>query len=162
MKKLFLTMFAACLVFAASAQIPKGTIMVGGSSNLNFTSNNADAGDDSDFTLGAKGGYFFSDNLVGGLNLYYNKYSEATDGTFGIGPFVRYYVNGKIFLGAGFNSYSSGDFSSSEIPLEVGYAFFLNDVVALEPELKYSIYGGDADGAAFGLNVGISVYLGRK
>jgi hypothetical protein len=161
MKKVLLTVFAACLVFAASAQISKGTIMLSGSSNLNFISNNEDAGDDSNFTLSVKGGYFFIDNLAGGLNIYYDKYSEADDATVGIGPFLRYYVQGKIFIGAGFNSYSQGDFSGSQIPLEVGYAWFLNDAVAIEPNLNYSIYGGDLEGASFGLNVGISVYLGR-
>lgn len=162
MKKVLLTVFAACLVFAASAQISKGTILVGGSSNLNFISNNEDAGDDSNFTLDLKGGYFFMDNLTAGLNLYYDKYSEADDATVGIGPFVRYYVNGKIILGLGFNSISQGDVSGSAIPLEVGYAWFLGDAVAVEPTLNYTSYGGDFDGASFGLKVGISVYLGKQ
>lgn len=45
MKKLLLTLFASVIVFATSAQISKGAILVGGSSNLGFTSYNEDAGE---------------------------------------------------------------------------------------------------------------------
>ena len=62
MKKVLLTVFAALVVFAASAQIEKGSWIVGGSSNLNFTSNDEDAGDYSEFNIDVKGGYFVIDN----------------------------------------------------------------------------------------------------
>lgn len=162
MKKILLTLFASVIVFAASAQISKGTVILGGSSNLNFTSYNEDAGDYSQFDVDIHGGYFLMDNLAAGLNLFYSKDSEADDATTAFGVFARYYFNGKIFAGAAFNSAKQGDFSGTQIPIEVGYAWFLNNAVAIEPALNYSIYGGDLDGASFGLNVGISVYLGRS
>jgi hypothetical protein len=162
MKKILLTVFAATVMFAASAQVAKGTILINGGSNFDFTSNNEDHGDDSDLFLGVKGGYFFMDNLVGGLTLGYAKNSEADDAYVAIGPFVRYYVNGKIIVGAGFLSTDDGSFKTTEIPIEVGYAWFVNDVVAIEPTLNYTSYGGDDQGASFGLKVGISVYLGAK
>ena len=161
MKKVLLTVFAACLVFAASAQISKGTILLNGASNLSFQSNNEDAGDDSDLSLGVKGGYFFMDNLAAGLTVAYSKNSEADDAAVGIGPFVRYYVNGKIILGAGYVAGSFGDFKENTLNIEAGYAIFANDAIAIEPTLYYNMYSGDAEGASFGLNVGISVYLGR-
>jgi hypothetical protein len=37
----------------------------------------------------------------------------------------------------------------------------LNNAVAIEPAVNYNMFGGDLDGAQFGLNVGISVFLGR-
>lgn len=161
MKKVLLTVFAAFVVFAASAQITKGTILLNGASSFDYTSNNEDAGDFSEFTIGVKGGYFFMDNLAIGATLGYFKNSEADDAATAFGLFGRYYVNGKIILGAGFQSEKFGDISTSAIPIEVGYALFLNDAVAIEPTLNYTTFGGDAEGAAFGLNVGISVYLGR-
>lgn len=163
MKKVFLTLFAACMVFAASAQISQGTILVGASSNAGFTSYNEDAGDYSQFNIDLKGGYFVIDNLALGLNLGYTKIDDASQTTFG--AFGRYYVNGKIFGGIGFNSTSvdlgGSDATVSTIPIEVGYAAFINDAIAVEPALSYSILGGDAEGAAFGLNIGLTLYLGR-
>ena len=162
MKKILFTLFAACAAFAASAQIEQGTIVLSGASNLNFISNDEKAGDDSNFHLAVKGGYFFMENLAAGLSINYEKYSEADDADTAFGPFVRYYFNGKIFGGIGYNFGSTGGESYSELPIEVGYAAFLNDVVAIEPSLGYTMYGGDAaDGSSFGLNIGISVYLGR-
>lgn len=161
MKKGLLTLFAACVAFAASAQISQGTILVGGSSNFNFTSYNEDAGDGSQLDLAVRGGYFFAENLAVGLNLGYSKWSEDDDAQTAIGLFGRYYVNGKIIVGAGFNSIKFGDVSGSELGLEAGYAIFANDAVAIEPTLNFTSFGGDFEGSAFGLRVGISVYLGR-
>lgn len=172
MKKIFLTAFAALTVFAASAQIEQGTILVGASSNAGFTSFNEDAGDYSQFNLDVKGGYFIMDNLAIGLNLGFSSVDFGDSGKetdTGFGLFGRYYFNGKIFGGVGFNSvkvkFESDSFDSestvSVIPIEVGYAAFLNDAVAIEPALNYSIYGGDSEGASFGLSIGLTVYLGR-
>ncbi len=85
------------------------------------------------------------------------------------GLFGRYYYNGKIFGGIGFNSVkvkfedTSGVSEStvSVIPIEVGYAAFLNDAIAIEPALNYSIYGSDGNGASFGFSVGLTVYLNK-
>lgn len=172
MKKLLLTLFASVIVFATSAQISKGAILVGGSSNLGFTSYNEDAGDYSQFNIDVKGGYFIMDNLAVGLNLGYSSADFGDSGkktNTGFGVFGRYYFNGKIFGGVGFNSvkvkFESDSLDSestvSVIPIEIGYAAFLNDAIAIEPALNYSIYGSDGDGASFGVNVGITVFLNR-
>lgn len=162
MKKLLIVLAAFALSSCAYAQISKGTIMLAGSSSFDFTSNNEDAGDFSQIDLDVKGGYFIMDNLALGLNLGYSKNSELDDALTTFGLFGRYYVNGKILVGLGFNSSKFGDVSFSEIPIEVGYALFLNDAVALEPALNYTMFGGDAEGAAFGFRIGISVFLGRQ
>lgn len=171
MKKILFTVMTACLAFAASAQISQGTILVGASSNLGFTSFNEDAGDYSQFNFDVKAGYFVVDNLVFGLSMGLSTldagdFGKETDTHFG--AFGRYYFNGKIFGGIGFNSSkvkiedSSGEeyeTKVSVIPIELGYAVFLNDAIALEPALNYSIYGDDGDGASFGFSVGLTVYL---
>lgn len=167
MKKVVLSVFAVLVVFAASAQIEKGTWLASGGSNLSFTSNNEDAGDYSEFDVNVKAGYFVIDNLAVGLLVGYNKLNfnadgaDSPDATTAIGLFGRYYVNGNVLLGANFASAKSGDLSGTQIGLEAGYAIFLNNAVAIEPALNYNIFGGDLEGAQFGLNVGISVFLGR-
>jgi hypothetical protein len=167
MKKIVLTAIAACATFFASAQINQGAWLVGASSSAGFVSYNEDAGDYSEFDITVKGGYFVIENLVAGLNLGYGKSDDVSVSLFGV--FARYYVNGKIFVGAGFDSQTldTGGSSSikitvSQIPIEVGYAAFINDVIAVEPALNYTAYGSDGEGASFGLRIGLTVYLGRQ
>lgn len=165
MKKSIVTLVV--MLFAAAgafAQIEKGAILVGASSNLGFTSYKPKDGDSfSAFNVDAKVGYFVIDNLALGVNLGYQKIDEASITSLGL--FGRYYVNGKIILGAGFNSNKEdsgeSDFSYTSIPLEVGYAAFITDNIAIEPVVKYEMWSGDVEGSTFGLGVGFTLYLGR-
>jgi hypothetical protein len=159
MKK-YVFIFVACLIAgSASAQINKGSILAGASSNLSFTSISSDSGDDySLFDLSLKGGYFFMENLTGGLNLGYQKIDDFSITTFGL--FGRYYYKGKFFGGAGFNviTYENQD-SQTSIPFEAGYAAFITDNIAVEPSLNLGI---GEDNTTFGFRVGFSLYLNRK
>lgn len=161
MKKILLTVFAIFTMFAASAQIGKGTWLVSGASNMSFIADNDERGGDSNLRLAGKAGYFIVENFAVGGTLLFNKYSESDDARFGIGPFFRYYFAGKVFGGLGVNFVSEGDYSATEIPIEIGYAAFLNNTVAIEPAFNFTSYGGDDSGSSFGIVVGISVYLGR-
>lgn len=161
MKKNVLVILSLFVISQVIAQIDKGTIFLSGLSSLNGIQQDEDSGDDVTFNLSVKGGYFLVNNLVVGLNASIDKPFGTNTKTIGIGPFARYYFGGRLFLGAGFTSYSAGDFSYSVIPVELGYALFLADIVALEPSLFYSKYGGDAEGSHFGLNMGISIYFKR-
>ncbi len=159
MKK-YVFIFVACLIAgSASAQINKGSVFAGASSNLSFTSISSDSGDDySVFDLSLKGGYFFMENLTGGLNLGYQKIDDFSITTFGL--FGRYYYKGKFFGGAGFNviTYENQD-SQTSIPFEAGYAAFITDNIAVEPSLNLGI---GEDNTTFGFRVGFSLYLNRK
>src|SRR5690606_1947571 len=105
MKKGLFTLVAALGFFAASAQINQGAILVNAQSDLSFVSYSPDGNDSfSEFDLNLKGGYFVIENLAVGANLGYFKDSEADDAITSFGLFGRYYVNGKIILGAGFNA----------------------------------------------------------
>ncbi len=161
MKRIIIPILFVFALAQAEAQISKGTVFLAGSSNLSGIQQDEDLGDDVQFNLSVKGGYFLINNLAVGLNLSLNKPYGSNDKTFGIGPFARYYVAGKVFLGAGYTSYNNSDFSYSQIPIELGYAIFLADIVALEPSLFYTKYSGDAEGALFGVNLGVSIYFGR-
>lgn len=112
--------------------------------------------------LNLKGGYFVIENLAVGANLGYFKDSEADDAITSFGLFGRYYVNGKIILGAGFNANKFGEVSYTSIPLEAGYAAFITDNIAVEPVVTYTLMSGDAEGSSFGIGVGFSLYLNRE
>ncbi|CAN5310333.1 hypothetical protein BH09BAC3_BH09BAC3_10880 [soil metagenome] len=165
MKKIVMLLCASFIVLAASAQIEKGTILAGASSNLGFNSYNPSGSNSTSttvFNLDVKGGYFFIDNLAGGIKLGFNRVSTGgtSYGTTTVGVFGRYYVQGKFFLGAGINSVSPSSGSSSiEVPLEAGYAAFINKNIAVEPALNFTKYDG---GSVFGLNVGFTLYLNRN
>jgi hypothetical protein len=158
MKKLFFILLAVFAAGSASAQINKGSVLVGASSNMNFTSISPDNGDNySIFDLSLKGGYFFMDNVTVGLNLGYQKLDDFTISTFGL--FGRYYYKGKFFGGTGFNviKYENQD-SQTSIPFELGYAAFITENIAVEPSLNLGIA---EDNTSFGLRVGFSLYLNR-
>lgn len=160
-KKLLVLVFAFCAATSAFAQDPieKGAWLFSGGSNLGYTSITPSGGSSTSyFLINLKGGYFFMDNLAGGV-LFDMISPSSGSATTGIGLFARYYFNGQIFLGAGFQSISSGGGgSSTEIPIEAGYAFFFNKTVAMEPSLTYRSYTG---GSTFGVNLGFTVFLGR-
>lgn len=158
MKKLLFILFAVSLAGSAFAQINKGSVLVGASSNLNFRSVKFDNSDRfSVFELGVKGGYFVIDNLTVGLDLGYQKIDNTSITNFGI--FGRYYFQGKIFGGAGlsFLKFEDQD-SQTSIPFEIGYAAFITENIAIEPAFQFSV--GDNTNT-YGLRVGFSLYLNR-
>lgn len=165
-KGLLLAALSLLVATGAYAQEPveKGAWLFSGGSNFGYNSVSQSGGGSSVSTvnMNLKGGYFFMDNLAGGLLFDYYSISGggSSVSSTGIGLFARYYVSGKFFLGAGFQSQSSGSGSSSttQIPIEAGYAFFFNKTVAMEPALVYRSYSG---GSTFGLNLGFTVFLGR-
>lgn len=149
------------IVACASAQIKKGTFLLGGSSAFDGVSYDKDAGDDVQFDLWTKGAFFIVNNLALGLNVGVDKPVGTSDKTIVIGPFFRYYIKGKVFAGAGITSQKFGNVSGSDLPIELGYAAFLNDIVAIEPALKFDKFGGDFKGSTVGMNIGMTVYFGR-
>lgn len=179
MKKTLLTLCAVALGAGAFAQTEKGHIVLGGSTNLGFTSGKVDNDADdatSNFGLDIAGGFFLMDNLSAGLLIGFNstKTGDVSSSGFGIGPVVRYYLPMKVFgqLSYVFGSQKSDDgtfdvtYKTGDLGIAVGYAAFLNDHVALEPSVGYHLTsltpeeGDGLSGSAFGVNVGISVYLG--
>lgn len=174
MRKLLFTALMCLLILQLEAQTEKGNILMGATSNLGFSVQSQDGLEDNivNFSLSAQGGYFIADNFVGGLNLGFNSTTvgDFSGRNFSIGPFARYYFE-KVFFGASFLAVNSKtdvgggeDFTSNgtQFNLELGYAAFLNDYVALEPTISYLTTGGDLNIgglSAFALNIGFSIYL---
>jgi hypothetical protein len=167
-RTILMTFFAFCLSGGtAIAQINKGTFLLGASSNLGFSSTSTDISDDNVnvFLLDLSGGYFVIDNLALGLSFGYSRYSygdfDGSSTSFGL--FGRYYVNGKVFFGLGFASSKVEESDAvNSVPLEVGYAAFVTDNIAIEPSLSYSIGVGDNESNTFGLQVGFTLYFNRQ
>ena len=153
-------------------------------SQNNLNTKTEDTGDLITVRFATKSGYFFFPDIAIGLNAELNYTRINVDSTrFGnedrtqtillAGPFIRYYLNNGIFgelnVNAGVDVTKGGnktDIKSGAIG--IGYAYFLNERIAIEPMLTFNYVQNRTDTAArntkdsqFGpvLNVGIQAYL---
>ncbi len=162
MKKFFMLMVALTTVVTVSAQFEQGKTYISASlSGLDLNYNGS-----TKFSCGfeAKGGYFVEDNLMVLANFGYNRVggNDPTPDRFTAGAMGRYYIiqNG-IYLGAGVNykhaNHSYNDFMPT---VEVGYAFFINRTVTIEPAIYYEqSLKNHSDYSNVGLRLGLGVYL---
>ncbi|MBX2900797.1 MAG: autotransporter domain-containing protein [Cyclobacteriaceae bacterium] len=143
----------------------KGTVLLGGSSNLGFSSISSETktsfgtysnGKHTNFTISPQAGYFLIDNLAIGaqISLGFSKYKSPSGNVYNesttqvmLTPFLRYYYQ-KFYLqaSAGFGSIKSksdysGEYKSkiSSVGAALGYVILLSDQVGLEPQLGYSV-----------------------
>lgn len=177
MKKICFIIVLIFMSHLAFSQTYKGQWMVGG--NANFTSSRFgdNANTTSYFTLAPNVGYFFIDNLAGGLRVDLNSEKQEdqdADTYFIASPFLRYYFlpptkNVNIFADAsyGIGTAGSGNKESlDQYAISAGTAIFLSRNAALEFALQYSSQGGDFyvnnnRYKNFGVNVGFQIHLGR-
>jgi hypothetical protein len=162
-----------------SAQaVNSGAWMLGGS--LGFNSIKYDGADEANtaFNISPNFGYYVINDLAIGVRLsFYNEsYGDESDSQFGAGPWARYYiVKSPVFAQAGIDFGSTGldlfsllaDEGSSTIHFGAGYSWFLNNSVAIEPLLQYSIYSADDEGFIgdynrFGFNLSVQAFIGRN
>lgn len=164
MKKLLLSLILGLLAtVAANAQFTydtppfgQGKIFVGASmSGFDIGSSNSTFHVD----LSAKGGYMVMDNFLAFGELSYN-YLEHTDGLLSLGAGARYYIeqNG-VFLGAGARLADITNDLDFQPNIQVGYSFFLNRTVTVEPELYFNLSTKDFDNSSYGLRIGVGIYL---
>jgi len=195
MKKITILIAAWCLAFCAYGQFEKGKMLVGGSIGADFSTNKTKY-DGNTFTNGRYSsvsfdpqfGFFVIDNLALGaaLGIRTDTYNEdgsdykTVDNEFTLQPMVRYYLKSRFFFQGNFiagNSKSkviddgeTGDikYNVSGWALAAGYAFLLNDHIAIEPRVGY---GGrsyknkendvtSVDNGLF-IRVGFQIYLGK-
>lgn len=110
--------------------------------------------------IDARGGWLFQDNwmLLGtvGIDTRYHSYD-----TFTLGAGARYYIeqNG-LYLGAGANYVHFDAMDDFRPSIQLGYAFFLNGTVTIEPEIYYNqSFKNHSDYSGFGLRIGIGLYF---
>jgi opacity protein-like surface antigen len=165
MKRLVFTALVILTAFGAHAQFEQGTMMVGGNFNVRFNGDKVKSGSTTttidhytSISIGPQFGYFIIDNLAAGAGLTINSYSvtyeNSNDKSSGssvvFSPFVRYYLSQGIFfqgrLDAGSqkdkdrvgNTTTTVSHGLSGWALGAGYAWFITDNVALEPQIGYS------------------------
>jgi len=165
MKKSIITLLTLSIVSVGYSQFTKGTILIGGNTNLGFGSQTetVKAGSTSStisklttVAFQPQAGYFLMDNLAigAGINIYSGttKWNASTDkytvSQLIFAPFGRYYFN-KIFAQASFGLGSKKEkdtqaattttikTSVSNWSIAGGYAVLLNESIALEPQLGY-------------------------
>jgi len=154
-----------------SAQIEKGNYILGGTAGVeNITSANLNTLGYNTTTLSVSAMYgkFLTDHFLIGAdaNVNYRFYTYSQGYTvLKAGPLLRYYFN-NIFLQADYNfGIPSTNYTEHDLFIRVGYAYFLNDFVAIEPYLfvgyRDIIYRGITNYAYLdeGMYFSIQVYL---
>ena len=158
--KRFLIVAAFCLAaVSAKAQFTQGTNYVGAALSEFGMSYNKKA--KISLGLSAEAGYFFADSWqVRGYAGYTYRQDAQNDIELGLG--VRYHIlqNG-IFLGAGAAyQHQKPNYNDLLVPIEIGYTFYLNNHVAIEPSLYYKMSVNDFDdGSTVGLKIGFGLYF---
>ena len=156
-----------CLTQILSAQtVGKGAWMLGGTAG--FSSQKYKDADESitRFNISPDLGYFFADDLAIGLDVAYSNtdFGSTSTSLFSVGPFIRYYLVDPIFLEVDAN-FGLGDLEFTEYGVAVGYSWFINSSVSIEPKLYYRIHNVDDnntidfDSNTFGLAISVQAFL---
>ena len=149
-------MLVACV--SAKAQFEAGTKYLGISSTglgLSYSTNEKFR-----LNLDVTAGYFVADKILLKANVGYDHTKEIDDFTAGLGG--RYYfIENGIFMGAGaeFVHFTSNS-NDLMVPVEVGYAFYLNHYITIEPSVYYkmSLHSFSRQ-SSVGLKVGFGFYF---
>lgn len=122
------------------------------------------------FGFGLKGGNFITKNLatIVGFGFQVDKQSEEKNNNLYLSAGVRYYLFSKLILGGdlGYEKVWKKDLADATtrkrdyflMNLEVGYAIFLSENVALEPSVYWKYSFADRYNQ-YGLKLGIGVYF---
>lgn len=173
-KSLLLVLVLASAFHTADAQFNRGRLLAGGS--LGFSSQKTNDISTNSFSFQPNVGFFVVDNLAIGADLSISIFSFENGKTqsFSFDPFVRYYLKPGIFgegsIGFGKVKIENDQIGSSDNSLfnwsvGVGYAWFLNDHVALEPVIRYQnskFDDSDFSTSGLALQIGLQVYLGKR
>jgi outer membrane protein len=187
MKKLITFLFTTLLVSGLSAQTEQGKILIGASSNFNFSSlsltdlEGVDESDLPDMTSSSSefsfdGGYFVIDNLALGLfissessKLELEGESDSESSLMTYGVMARYYFGesglfGEASYGIGTQDDGGDDIDISGLGIGVGYALFLSDNISINPSLSYNSMKSESGGVEMKMgglagSIGIALHL---
>ena len=170
----FVLLFSAGKTFS---QTEKGSTLVGGALSLQTTKNN------SSFSLTPNIGFFAATNFAigAGINLNFSKQGDVKNNQVGVGPYLRYYfgkTQTKPFVVTEGSFLSSTYEATDELTntkkktssngvgflLGLGFAAFVNDVVAVEglSGYNYSDFKGSSGSGGFTMRLGFQLYFNRK
>jgi hypothetical protein len=166
--KITLTLITFVLLTqVVSAQtVNSGAWMIGGSAGFSSQKYKNDSKATSYLDLNPSLGYYIADDLAIGLGVDFNSVSfdGNSSSSFAVAPAVRYYVTNPIFLQVGANL-GLNEGAGTSFGAAVGYSWFLNNSVAIEPALFFTSFGNDGDtfdGSVFGLSIGVQAFTGRN
>ena len=163
-RKIFAVMCGVLFTLAGHAQSIEPTPFYQGktyvsayTSGLNLNWNQRDKWN---LELGAKAGYFFDDNWMISANAEYDVIHAAPN-FFKAGAGLRYYFDQcGIYIGAGSNYAHCDSYNDFMPTAQVGYAFFLNRTVTIEPEVYYNqSLKNHHDYSGLGFRIGIGIYF---
>jgi hypothetical protein len=158
MKKWILGVMLLALTISANAQFEAGTKYFGLSATgvgLSYSTNEK-------FRLGmnASAGIFLADQVLVKADVGYNHTDAIDDFNTGLG--LRYYFSENgIFIGAGgeFDHFTPNR-NDVMIPVELGYAFYLNHYITFEPSVYYKMSLDDfSNKSMVGLKIGFGFYF---
>lgn len=160
MKKFFtLLLLLVSFTIGARAQFEQDTRYVNTSlSNFGLSYN-----DRGGLRLGinAEGGYFFEDNWMVRAEIGANHRGvKNNDITLGAG--VRYYFDSNgVSLGTGVEyMHKNVNENDLRLPFTLGYTFYLNHYLAIEPQLFYKLSVNDfSHGSEVGMRLGLGFYF---
>ncbi len=142
----------------ANAQFEKGKIYAGASlSGFDVSCSGSGSGK---YGLQAHGGYLVDDNMMITGLVGLARQNGVTD--FSIGAGGRYYlVQNGIFFGVSLKYVNESSVYDDLMPgVQVGYAFFLNDKITIEPELYYDhALFNFKDYSTVGFRLGLGIYF---
>lgn len=161
MKKIVMLLVVLSAAISGYAQFEQGKYYVGAS----FTGLNLSYSGSEDLNLGleAKGGYLVADNwmLTAQVGFNHSGDDDIPD-NLSVGVGGRYYIiqNG-LYMGLNAKLIHANHNYNDLMPgIEIGYAFFLNKTVTIEPAVYYDqSFRNHSDYSKFGLRIGVGVYL---
>lgn len=159
MKKIMIVLAMLTMTLAANAQFEKGKKYIGASlTGLDLSYNGSR---ETSFGFQGKVGYFIEDCWLINAMIGYDKPGKDIKGVFQIGAGARYYIlqnglygglNAKGVFSSGYNDIMPG--------IELGYSFFINDKITIEPAIYYDqSLKRHSDYSTIGLKVGLGIYF---
>ena len=132
-------------------------------SNTGFSYSTTDG--DSNYSVGAEGGYFVMDNLALKVGLGYGGWNTTDLDTnwFSYKIGAKYYIINMIPVQLDYSGGTMKDVSEdpSYLGFQAGYACFLGSNVSIEPGVRYNLSLNDnySDKDTFQLNIGFALHF---
>ena len=171
-------MISLDLVAQNEKPINRGNILMGGSiyGGYSFSKQDDESYNDIHFTLNPSVGYFIIDGLAIGiiLSINYSKSFGEVEYSYsyiGLETFIKYYFRNGLFIngntGITFNFREITDYRGYQFQLRpgVGYAFFVNSKISIEPSVNYQFiffhndFTADARGNELYFSIGFKMFL---
>lgn len=161
MKKVLALLFCNLIAAACFAQFEQGKYYIGAS--LSGLDLNYSGAEKLNLGVDAKGGYLVDDNWMVLAQAGYHHYGDDdVADVFVAGVGGRYYIiqNG-LYLGLNAKLIHANRSYNDIMPgLEMGYAFFLNNSVTIEPAIYYDqSFKSHKDYSKIGFRIGVGVYI---